>query len=70
MKTVLRIGLGIVLGVALVLIGLSAGWALWGRRLWAGWGLGSGPGVMGDGLAQWLRVQAPDQAGDAEAVVG
>ena len=31
MKMVLRIGLGIVLAVGLVLIGLTGGWALWGR---------------------------------------
>ena len=35
MNTALRIGLVIVVVVALVLIGLAAGWALWGRQLWA-----------------------------------
>jgi len=55
MKTALRIGLGIVIVVALVIAGLTAGWALWGRRLWAGWGYGMGPGMMG----RWNAPVAP-----------
>jgi hypothetical protein len=35
MRTVLWIGLGIFAVVALVVAGLAAGWALWGRQLWA-----------------------------------
>ncbi|MDY7075633.1 MAG: hypothetical protein SXV54_01785 [Chloroflexota bacterium] len=35
MKTALRIGLGIAVAAALVIIGLSIGWSLWGRSLWA-----------------------------------
>ena len=55
MKTILRIGLGIVLAAGLVLVGLTGGWALWGRRLWAGWGYGTGPGMMG----RWSAPAAP-----------
>ena len=55
MNTVLRIGLGIVVVVALVLAGLTVGWALWGRQLWAGWGYGMGPGMMGG----WDAPAAP-----------
>ncbi|MGC9396716.1 MAG: hypothetical protein ACP5J4_17870 [Anaerolineae bacterium] len=29
--------------VVLVLVGLAAGWLLWGRGLWTGWGYGMGP---------------------------
>ena len=36
MKTVMWVGLGIALTVALVLVGLAVGWAVWGRQLWAG----------------------------------
>ena len=35
MRTVLRIGLGITVAAALVVVGLSIGWSLWGRSLWA-----------------------------------
>jgi len=35
MKTAIWIGLGILVVVALVFAGLAAGWAVWGRRLWA-----------------------------------
>lgn len=35
MRIGLWIGLGIVVVIALVVIGLAAGWALWGRQLWA-----------------------------------
>ena len=55
MNAALRIGLGIVIVVALVLAGLTTGWALWGRRLWAGWGLGPGHGMMG----RWGGPAAP-----------
>ena len=55
MKAVLRIGSGIVVVVALVLIGLAGGWALWGRRLWAGGAYGMGPGMMG----RWNAPAAP-----------
>ena len=55
MKTALRIGLGIMLAAALVLAGLTAGWAVWGRRLWTGWGYGMGPGMMG----RWSAPAAP-----------
>ncbi len=55
MKTVLWISLGIVVVVALAVVGLAAGWALWGRQLWAassayamdrGPGYGEYPGLM------------------------
>jgi len=55
MNTVLKIGLGIVVAVALVLFGLAAGWAVWGRPLWTGWGNGMGPGMMG----RWNVPAAP-----------
>jgi len=55
MNAVLRIGLGIMIVVALVLIGLAAGWVLWGRGLWTGWGYGMGPGMMGG----WDESTAP-----------
>ncbi len=35
MKTALWIGFGVLVVVSLVLLGLTAGWALWGQRLWA-----------------------------------
>ena len=35
MKTALRIGLGIAVAATLVIVGLSIGWSLWGRSLWA-----------------------------------
>ena len=54
MKTVLWIGLGLVVVMALVVAGLGAGWALWGRQLWAGgpaagpaYAQGCGPGRAG-----------------------
>jgi hypothetical protein len=55
MNTVLRIGLGIAVASALVVVGLAAGWALWGRQLWTGWGYGMGPGMMG----RWGAPAAP-----------
>ena len=55
MNVVLRIGLGIAIVVALVLVGLAAGWALWGRGLWTGWGYRMGPGMMG----RWDESAAP-----------
>ena len=55
MNTVLRIGLAIAVVVALVFIGLTAGWAIWGSRLWAGWGYGAEPGMM----ARWNAPVAP-----------
>ena len=55
MNVVLRIGLGIAIVVALVLVGLAAGWVLWGRGLWTGWGYGMGPGMMG----AWNGATAP-----------
>jgi hypothetical protein len=55
MNAVLRIGLGISIVVALVLVGLAAGWVLWGRGLWTGWGYGMGPGMMG----RWDESRAP-----------
>lgn len=61
MRTGLWIGLTVVVVIALVVVGLTAGWALWGRQLWhtgmfgvvparadcGGWGYGMGPGMMG-----------------------
>ncbi|MEE8389866.1 MAG: hypothetical protein V3S14_03590 [Anaerolineae bacterium] len=35
MKTILRIGLGIAMAAALVIVSLSIGWSLWGRSLWS-----------------------------------
>jgi hypothetical protein len=55
MNAVLRISLGIAIVVALVLVGLAAGWVLWGRGLWTGWGYGMGPGMMG----RWDEPTAP-----------
>jgi hypothetical protein len=61
MNAVLRIGLGIVIVVALVLVGLAAGWVLWGRGLWTGWGYGMGPGMM----SNWDSPAAPCTASNA-----
>jgi hypothetical protein len=55
MKTALRIGLGITVAVILVLAGLTVGWSLWGRRLWAGWEYGMGPGMT----SRWDAPAAP-----------
>lgn len=44
MKTALWISFGVLVAVSLVLFGLTAGWALWGQRLWAP---GSGAHAMG-----------------------
>jgi len=65
-KTVIWIGLGIFVVIALVVAGLAAGWALWGRQLWAaapsyamdgetslqdcGWGYDSGRGLPPRGM--------------------
>lgn len=65
MRTILWIGLGILVVVALVVTGLTAGWAVWGRQLWAAapsyalgggttpqdcdWGYGRGPAMMRGG---------------------
>jgi hypothetical protein len=66
MKSVIWIGLGIFVVIALVVAGLAAGWALWGRQLWAtapsyamgsgtspqdcDWGYGSGRGPAPGGM--------------------
>ncbi len=47
MKTGLWIALGIAVVVILVLVALFAGWAIVGRRLWAGWDYVMSPGMMG-----------------------
>ena len=46
MKTGLKIGLGVLAAALLVVIGLGAGWVLWGRRLWL-------PGLMGRLGTMW-----------------
>jgi hypothetical protein len=46
MKMWWKIVLGIVAAVALVVIGMSAGWLLWGRQVWAG-------GMMGRAASRW-----------------
>lgn len=51
MKTGLWIALGIAVVVILVVVALAAGWAIFGRRLWSGWGYGMGPGMMGRDFA-------------------
>jgi hypothetical protein len=52
MKNLLWIGLGIMVVIALVVAGLAAGWALWGRKLWAA-GPSATPGIaMGGRLPQ------------------
>jgi len=51
MKTGLWIALGIAGVIILVLVALFAGWAIFGRRLWSGWGYGMGPGMMGRDFA-------------------
>jgi hypothetical protein len=51
MKPVLWIGVGIVVSVAVVIIGLAGGWALWGRHVWATGHHNAqwiGPGAQGD----------------------
>ena len=55
MNTVLRISLGIAVTVVLALVGLTVGWTLWGRQLWAGQGYGMGPGMM----TGWSASDAP-----------
>jgi hypothetical protein len=55
MKTIVYIGLGIVVAAALVLIGMTVGWALWGRQLWVAPGFGMGSGMMG----RWSAPAAP-----------
>ncbi len=46
MKTVFKIVVGIAAAVALVIVGLGAGWLFWGQRLW-------GPGMMGGSGLFW-----------------
>lgn len=69
MRTVLLIGLGIVVVMALAVVGLAAGWALWGRQIWTaapayapdggvlrqerGSGYGRGPGMMPGVAPSW-----------------
>jgi hypothetical protein len=53
MKPVLWIGLGIVVSVAVVIIGLAGGWALWGRHVWA----------TGHHNAQWMDPGAQEDCG-------
>ena len=62
MNTGVRIGLGIAAVVALVLVGLVVGWAVWGRQLWTGWGYGMGRGMMGG----WSGQAAPCTASGAD----
>jgi hypothetical protein len=67
MKSIaLRIGLGILVVVALVLAGLAVGWALWGRHLWTGWGYGMGPGMM----REWDDQTAPCTASSGDRRCG
>jgi hypothetical protein len=82
MRMVLWIGLGILVVVALVVAGLAAGWALWGRQLWAaapsyaldsetsaqdcGWGYGSGRGMMSGGVIPRESAQDPPCTEDGQ----
>lgn len=45
MNTALKTALGVIAAVALVVLGLGAGWLVWGRWLWQP-GLIGGPGMM------------------------
>jgi hypothetical protein len=57
MKTALWIILGILVVVGLVLAGLTAGWVLWGQRLWAAgppiYATGRGPALGDDYCGDW-----------------
>jgi hypothetical protein len=57
MKTALWIGLGILVVVGLVLAGLTAGWVLWGQRLWAAgppaYATGASTGSRDDYCSDW-----------------
>ncbi len=48
MKTGWKILLGVVGAIVLVVVGLCAGWLLWGRRVWASGTIGSSGMVYGD----------------------
>jgi hypothetical protein len=66
MNTVLRIGFGILIVIALVLAGLAVGWVLWGRGLWTGWGYRMGPGMT----RGWDGPAAPCSASGSGAGCG
>ncbi len=55
----IKIGLGIIAAVLLVVVGLGAGWLVWGRWLWQP-GLIGGPGMM------WSRDDCDDQSRDIQ----
>jgi hypothetical protein len=64
-RTTLWIGLGIVVAMAVVVAGLTAGWALWGTHLWASGpfdmpkvAASTGPGRAYDGWS-WSQGDAP-----------
>ncbi|MFO7741551.1 MAG: hypothetical protein R6X31_04465 [Anaerolineae bacterium] len=81
MRTTLWIGLGIFVVVALVVAGLTAGWALWGRQLWAAapsyalgtgsatqdceWESGRGPAMMPGRATPWGTPRGPACVDDA-----
>jgi len=52
MRTGLWIGLGIAVVIALVFVGLTTAWALWGRQLWAVGPLAAPETVVGMGLPE------------------
>jgi hypothetical protein len=84
MRTGWKIALGIVGTVVLVVVGLGAGWLLWGRRLWmpgmmwgggcSGWqgsfNGGYGPGMMGSGRGPGMMYNNRDWDDDCAMVEG
>jgi hypothetical protein len=74
MKTALRIGLGIAVAAVLVIVGLSIGWSLWGRSLWAagpftmpGTGIGTGRLEGCGGWGGWRGGMGPGMMGRGTA---
>jgi hypothetical protein len=84
MRTGWKIALGIVGTVVLVVVGLGAGWLLWGRRLWmpgmmwgggcGGWqgsfNRGYGPSMMGGGRGPGMMYNNRDWGDDCPMVEG
>ena len=72
MKTILWIGLGIVIAVALVVVSLGIGWGLWGRSLWATGPfavprVATGSGVLED-CSGWGGGMGPGMMGGGAAL--
>lgn len=54
MKAMWKIGLGIIGAGAFVVVGLSAGWLLWGSRVWAAGTMGNtGPMWVSEDCSRW-----------------